>query len=185
MARITRYPPKAKPKYLHEVNARHDEAELPWLKEYVADIAGPIGFKIRKPNWGVRIFQFDTEEKAEAFRRRLHRWRHEEDLRDARKRPCPIKVRYEEAALAQHAVVWGLSTGVMREVIRTYRRERADCSTHGTPNWAATETLVAAAPGIDFDRGRLMVDAMLAYVIARHSTWFWTGLQGDRIINRY
>ena len=30
-----------------------------------------------------------------------------------------------------------------------------------------------------------MVDAMLACIIARHQTWFWTGLQGDQIINRY
>jgi len=30
-----------------------------------------------------------------------------------------------------------------------------------------------------------MVDAMLAWVIARHGTWLWTGLQGDRVINRY
>jgi hypothetical protein len=30
-----------------------------------------------------------------------------------------------------------------------------------------------------------MVDDMLAWVIARHGTWFRTGLQGDRSINRY
>jgi len=30
-----------------------------------------------------------------------------------------------------------------------------------------------------------MVDAMLAWVIARHGKWFWCGLQGDRVINRY
>jgi hypothetical protein len=30
-----------------------------------------------------------------------------------------------------------------------------------------------------------MVDQMLAWTIARHGSWFWTGLQGDHIINRY
>jgi hypothetical protein len=25
----------------------------------------------------------------------------------------------------------------------------------------------------------------LAWTIARHGEWFWTGLQGDRLINRY
>jgi hypothetical protein len=30
-----------------------------------------------------------------------------------------------------------------------------------------------------------MVDAMLAWRIARHGAWFWNGLAGDRIINRY
>jgi hypothetical protein len=29
-----------------------------------------------------------------------------------------------------------------------------------------------------------MVDDMLAWVIARHGAWFWSGLQGDHIINR-
>jgi hypothetical protein len=30
-----------------------------------------------------------------------------------------------------------------------------------------------------------MVDEMLAWVISRHGAWFWNGLQGDRIINRF
>ena len=32
---------------------------------------------------------------------------------------------------------------------------------------------------------RELVDAMLAWVIARHGTWFWTGLQGDRTLKLY
>jgi hypothetical protein len=44
---------------------------------------------------------------------------------------------------------------------------------------------LAKAPAIGTDKAREMVDAMLAWVIARHDTWFWTGLQGDRVINRY
>jgi hypothetical protein len=41
----------------------------------------------------------------------------------------------------------------------------------------------AKAPAIDTDKAREMVDAMLTWVIARHATWFWTGLQGERTIN--
>lgn len=183
--RNTRYPPKPKPTFLHEVNVRHDEADQAWLRDYVAHIAGPIGFKTRKPNWGVRVLQFDTREKAESFSRRLRRWRHEEALREIRKRPCPRRIRYEAAALAQHAVIWGLSTGIIREVVRVYRTARSDCSTHGMPNWVASNVILTAAPSIDRDRARKMVDAMLAWVIGRHGTWFWTGLQGEQIINKY
>ena len=98
---------------------------------------------------------------------------------------CPVRVRYEEAALAQYAVIWGLSTGLVRDVVRVYRRERSDCSTHGLPRSIAAEVVLAKAPAIGTDKAREMVDAMLAWVIARHDTWFWTGLQGDRVINRY
>ena len=83
-----------------------------------------------------------------------------------------MAARYEEAARAQHAVIWGLSTGIIREVARAYRRERADCSTHGYPNMVAARVIVAAAPAIDIDRAREMVDQMLAWVIARHGAWF-------------
>jgi len=30
-----------------------------------------------------------------------------------------------------------------------------------------------------------MVDQMLAWVIARHGSWFWTGLQGERNLRLY
>lgn len=93
-----------------------------------------------------------------------------------------MRVRYEEAALAQHAIIWGLSTGIIRDVVRTYRRERRDCTTHGLPNWIASDVILAAAPSIGRDRARAMVDAMLSWTIARHETWFWAGLQGDRAL---
>jgi|KBSMisStaDraftv2_1062788.scaffolds.fasta_scaffold1686874_1 hypothetical protein len=32
---------------------------------------------------------------------------------------------------------------------------------------------------------REMVDQMLAWVIARHGAWFWTGLQGDQDLKLY
>jgi len=43
---------------------------------------------------------------------------------------------------------------------------------------------LATAPAIGTDKAREMVDAMLAWVIARHASWFWRGLQGDQVINR-
>ena len=69
--------------------------------------------------------------------------------------------------------------------MQTYRQERADCSTHGYPNMVAARVIVAAAPAIDIDRAREMVDQMLAWVIARHGEWFWTGLQGERTLKLY
>ena len=50
------------------------------------------------------------------------------------------------------------------------------------PNMVAARVIVAAAPAIDIDRAREMVDQMLAWVIARHGAWFWTGLQGERTL---
>jgi len=96
-----------------------------------------------------------------------------------------VRLQYEEAAKAQHAVIWGLSTGIIRDVVRTYRRERRDCSTHCHPNWVASDVILAAVPAIDRDRAREMVDQMLAWVIARHETWFWAGLQGERALKLY
>jgi hypothetical protein len=61
----------------------------------------------------------------------------------------------------------------------------SDCSTHGHPNMVAAEIILAVAPSISRERAREMVDAMLAWTIARYGAWFWTGLQGDRTINRY
>jgi hypothetical protein len=45
--------------------------------------------------------------------------------------------------------------------------------------------ILTAAPEIDRDRAREMVDQMLAWVIARHGDWFWTGLQGERTFKLY
>jgi len=53
------------------------------------------------------------------------------------------------------------------------------------PNMVAARVIVAAAPAIDIDRAREMVDQMLAWVIARHGAWFWTGLQGDQDLKLY
>lgn len=52
-------------------------------------------------------------------------------------------------------------------------------------NMVAARVIVAAAPAIDIDRAREMVDQMLAWVIARHGAWFWTGLQGDQDLKLY
>ena len=69
--------------------------------------------------------------------------------------------------------------------MRVYRRERSDCSTHGLPRSIAAEVILATAPAIGTDKAREMVDAMLAWVIARHGTWFWAGLQGERTLSLY
>jgi hypothetical protein len=185
VVRITRSPSKPKPRFVHECRVGREEADGAWLWEQVERIAGPTGYKKRTPFWAYTIIAFDTKEKAGELERLVRGHRRDGNLRQLRKERCPVRLRYEEAARCQHAVVWGLSTGIIRDVVRTYRRERRDCSTHGHPNWKASDVILAAAPSISRERARDMVDAMLAWTIARHAPWFWKGLQGDRIINRY
>ena len=185
LGRITPSPPKPKPKFVHEVRVSRSEIDRPWLAGLLDRIAGPRGFKKRTPFWSFTILSFPTKEQADEFSRHLRRHRELEEKRDRQKRPCPVSVRYDQAARAQHAVLWGLSTGIIREVVRVYRRERAECSSHGHPNWIASNVIMAAAPTTSRERAREMVDAMLAWTIARHPTCFWNGLQGERIINRY
>ena len=170
---------------MHEVRLGHQEIGQPWFKELLARVAGPNGYRSRQPFWAYTIISFATKQQADALELHLGRHREVARLREARSRPCPVAVRYEEAARAQHAVIWGLSTGLIREVVRTYRRARRDCSTHGYPNMVAAGVIVAAAPAIGIDRAREMVDAMLAWTIARHGGWFWTGLPGDRTLKLY
>ena len=185
MGRITRSPRKLKLKFVHEVRVGHQEVDQPWLAELLERVAGANGYKKRTPFWAYTIFSFVHQEQADRLERRLRDRRELQARIEARARPCPVRIQYDEAARAQHAVIWGLSTGVVREVVRTYRRERADCSTHGYPNMVAARVIVAAAPAIDIDRAREMVDQMLAWVIARHGSWFWTGLQGERTLKLY
>ena len=184
MGRITRPPSKAKAKFVHEVQVSRAEVDKPWLNELLARIAGPNGYRKRTPFWAYTIFSFVHQGQADEMRLYVGRHREVAAKLEAKSRPCPVAIKYEEAALAQYAVIWGLSTGLMREVVRTYRRERRDCSTHGMPRAVAAEVITAAAPAIDVEKARKMVDAMLAWVISRHGAWFWTGLQGDRLINR-
>ena len=185
MPRITRAPPKPKTMFVHQVRAGHSITKQAWLWEHLERIAGSNGYRKRTPFWSHTIFSFVLKEQADELTLIVRRRKEAERQLDLRSRPCPSRVRYEEAAAAQHAIIWGLSTGVIREVVRTYRRERRDCSTHGHPNWIASNVIPAAAPSIGRDRARLMVDTMLSWVIARHRTWFWTGLQGDRTVNKY
>ncbi len=137
-----------------------------------------MGYSQRSRGWAARVVAFNTQEKADRLMRKLRRWRHEQDLAEMRRHPCPVTIRYAEAALRQHGVIWGLSTGHIRPIVQAYRRARMDCSTHESPNWDATKTMV----GIDFERGRLMVDAMLLYIEARHRIWFWRSLQGHQYV---
>lgn len=184
MGRVTRQPSRPKPKYLHEVTVKHTETGQAWIWKEAARIAGPIGYKKRTPFWAITIIAFDSDEKAIQMEALLRDWRHDEELRQASKWPCSVRTRYEEAALAQYAVIWGLSTGIIRDVVRVYRRERSDCSTHGLPRSIAAEVILAKAPAIGTEKAREMVDAMLTWAISRHAAWFWTGLQGERTINR-
>lgn len=182
---ITRPRPKSKSKFVHEVRVGHQDVDQPWLAELLVRVAGANGFNKRTPFWAYTVFPFVHREQADQLERALRDRRDLQAWREAKARPCPVRVQYEEAARAQHAIIWGLSTGIMREVVRTYRRERRDCSTHGMPNMAAARVIAAAAPATDLDRAREMVDQMLTWVIARHGDWFWTGLQGERTLKLY
>ncbi len=178
MGRITRSPPKAKPRFQHEVRVRSDEAG-PELWREVARFAGPAGYKKRSPFWAFIVVSFGSEQAATAFRQWRDRRRHEAELRELARRPCPVRARYEKAARDRHAVLWGLSTGIIRDVVRVYRTARRESSTHAGPNMAAAEVIVALAPAIPLDQAREMVDAMLAWTIERHGAWFWAGMAGQ------
>ena len=148
MGPIIRPPSKPRPKFVHEVRIGHQDVGQPWLAELLARIAGSTGFKKRTRFWAYTIFSFAHKEQADELERHVRDRRELRARIEARARPCPVRLRYEEAARAQHAVIWGLSTGIIREVVRTYRRERGDCSTHGHPNWVASDVILAAAPSI-------------------------------------
>jgi hypothetical protein len=115
---------------------------------------------------------------------RLTRWRRERDLAELRRRRCRIATAYERAALGQHAVLWGLSTGVTADVVAAYREARRGCSAHGPANWEAVEAIgrrfshLTATPA-GFDRAREMIDFMLVYAEARDRDGFWCGLEDE------
>jgi hypothetical protein len=93
VGRVTRPPPKPKPKYPHEVRIGDREAEQAWIWEEAARIGGHLGYQTRSPFWACRILAFDTPEKAGEMQRRLTRWRRERDLAALRSRPCPDRRR--------------------------------------------------------------------------------------------
>src|SRR3982751_2728664 len=144
MGRITRQP--SKPKFVHEVQVSRAEVDKPWLNELLARIAGPNGYRKRTPFWAYTIFSFVHQGQADEMRLYVGRHREVAAKLEAKSRPCPVAIKYQEAALAQYAVIWGLSTGLMREVVRTYRRERRDCSTHGMPRAFAAAAPLGEAP---------------------------------------
>ena len=104
------------------------------------------------------------------------------DEHERRREPFRSRAQYERAAAAQHAVIWGLSTGAIFDVVWTYRLYRRDCSSHGMPNWEAAEVIIRRAPMIDCEKARQMVDYMLEWTTRHHGAWFWEGLQGDRTL---
>ncbi len=182
LGRITRYPPKPKPRFDHEVRVGHRgqwNARQGDLWTEVQRIAGPAGFKKRTPFWAFTIVAFDTQEKAAE----LERWLQVSRFRDEPDRRTSEPDRYELAAQMQYAVLWGLSTGLIGQVVKVYRAERRQCSTHGHPNWLASDVILAAAPAIGRDKARRMVDHMLAWAIEHDGQAFWEGLEGHRQIN--
>jgi hypothetical protein len=110
MGRITRYPPKAKPKQLHEVRVGTE----------VGRIAGPVGYTRRQPFWACVAIYFDAPEKVDALKHWLSAVDFDGKREAARREPCRVRIAYEKAALGQYAVLWGLSTGVIRDMVQAY-----------------------------------------------------------------
>jgi hypothetical protein len=148
---------------VHEVRVGDWEVDKPWLAELLACIAGPNGYRKRTPFWAYTIFSFARQEQAAEMRLYVGRHREAAARLEAKKRPCPVATRYEEAAFAQYAVIWGLSTGLIRDVVRTYRRERRDCSTYGMPRAAAAEVITKRRA----DDGRAITQANIASTMSR------------------
>ena len=90
MGRVTRYPPKPKIKYPYEVTVLHTEVDQGWIWEEATRIAGIIGYKRRSRGWAATVAAFDTKEKADELARKLRRWRHEQELAERRRHPCPV-----------------------------------------------------------------------------------------------
>jgi hypothetical protein len=147
-------------------------------------LAGNAGCFIESRGWRGTTIWFDTAEKAEEFSRLQAEWREAWVAAHPRQPVHPLDARYRKAALAHHAIVWGLSSGVLRDVVRAYRRSRYECSSHGVANFAAALTIVARCPHLDhsdwggIERARTLAEYMLIYVEARHRAWFWKDLEG-------
>ncbi|HTR86221.1 MAG TPA: hypothetical protein VMI56_17185 [Reyranella sp.] len=183
MGRITRHPQKPGPKHGHAVDVAEWGHVDEWIWPEAERVAGVMGYQVKKRGWASTRILFDTIEKAREFADRLERHRHDVEIVEARRRPCPIRTRYDQAALGLHAVTWGLSTGVIRDVVQAYRRTRRDCSSHGVANSAAAKVIIERCPHLDTyagrERARDMAEHMLVYVEVRHRDWFWRGLEGD------
>lgn len=180
MSRITRYPPKPKPQFVYEVAVHYPLTQHSDFWEVVERIAGPTGYKKRASS----IIYFDTAEKALSLERWLADRKQDRMRVEAERWTCPIVERYERAAATQHAVIWGLSTGIIEEVVRVYRRERAESQSQGSANWAATKVILAFAPAIEKDRARELVTGMLEWIIKRQGEHFWVGLRGEQSVNK-
>jgi hypothetical protein len=146
VGRITRCPPKPKLKFVREVRVRRGEIDQPWFPRTARQRCHGNGLQEAHPILGLHGLLVRREEQADEMELYLGRSRETEERRQAKARPCPVAVRYEEAVRAQHAVIWGLSTGIIRDVVRTYRRERRACSSHGHPNMVAAKAILDAAP---------------------------------------
>jgi hypothetical protein len=185
MGRVTRSPPKPGLKYEHAVSVSQWGAVDGWVWPEAERAAGIAGYQVETRGWASTRILFDTQAKADEFRYRLKRHREEVERAELRKRPCPVRVAYEKASLGQHAVIWSLSTGIIRDVVQAYRRARLDCTAHGTANFAAAKVIVARCPWMDHngweghERARDMAEHMLVYIEARHRDWFWRGPQGE------
>ena len=187
MGRITRSPPKPRPKLVHEVNVSRTgmkwqthQAEL-WAE--VARIAGYAGYKQRSPFWAITTVFFDAKEKADGLRA----WLHKEKFSEGREpyRPPPPDP-YNVAAKVQHAIIWGLSTGLIRPVVMAYREKRREEGwTNAPANSAAAAVIVATCPAIKHNDARDLAEHMLRHVEERHREWFWRGINGDRGFNGY
>jgi hypothetical protein len=114
----------AKAKFVHEVRVGHWEVDKPWLAELLDRIAGPNGYKKQTPFWAYTVFSFVHREQADEMRLYVGRHREAAAKLEAKRRPCPVAIRYEQAALAQYAVICGLSTGLTRLVAVPDRRNR-------------------------------------------------------------
>jgi hypothetical protein len=96
-----------------------------------------------------------------------------------------VDKKYREAALSQYAIIWGLSTGIIKDVVRAYRRSRYECSSHGVANMEAALVIVARCPHLDhsdwdgIERARDLAEYMLVHYEQRHRKWFWNGLEGE------
>jgi hypothetical protein len=118
MGRVTRYPAKPKLTFVHEVSVSHTERDEPWCHELLERVAGRDGYKKRTPFWANTMCSFARKEQADQLRLYLERHREVARKLEAKKRPV-------QGAPSRSKPPWrSTPTGLIREVVQSYRRAR-------------------------------------------------------------
>lgn len=185
MGRVTRSPPKPKPRYLFTCNVAHcgvkwttHQAEL-WAA--VAGIAGADGFKEGRSTWISTAVHFTTQDQVNALR---HWIRAEEFEKGAYVAP-PQRDPAELASERWLALEWAIVTDQIQPIAIAYRAAKLDGWTPAPANAAASYAVLATRPDLTPDEARKIAHFIIEWVDDSHHEWLWRGIEGDRSLEGY